>query len=338
MILINPIATALAAAVSGSVYYVMQRRSLEARWGDVRSGVLMLAARNAVYNLANSPRDERSWQPNLMVLSGAPTSRWYLIQLANALSQQKGFLTVAAIVGKDTKPERMVDLEKTIRDYLEKQEVASLVRVHSGETVLSGAQDLIRTYGFGPLVPNTIMVGETEDAKNFIEYSELILFLCRTKRNLIVVREGKAQPTFNPTPRIDIWWRGWTNYAAFKLAIVFLITKSPEWARARVVLKNIVKSEDQKDELIRMQEFINDTRLEADAEVIVNSGGNIYDTIRKSSEGANLVFMGLRPPAEEETAEEYSKYYEDMLEHTHGMPPVIQTLNAEDVEFQRIFK
>ncbi len=342
MIQISFGATIAAAAVSTIVYMAIQRRmrrrSLTARWSDIRSGMYMLTARKAVYNLLETPPDEKTWRPNILVLSGAPTSRWYLIELANAISQQRGFLTVAAIVKDAEGEKRMRDLEQTIRSYLTKQGIPALVRVHScAFGVFAGARELVKSYGFGPLIPNTVMVGETEETENFVEFSILIDFIHRSKRNLIVVREGKAQPTFNPSPRIDIWWRGWTNYAAFKLALAFLITKSPDWARARIVLKNIVKSENQTHELKRMQDFIAHTRLQAEAEVIVSTDTDVYDTIRKNSEGANLVFLGIRPPNEGESPEEYSKYYEGMLQATQDMPPIIQTLNAEEVEFQRIF-
>ena len=87
-----------------------------------------------------------------------------------------------------------------------------------------------------------------------------------------------------------------------------------------------------------MEDFIRHTRLEARAEVIVHNGGDVFETICKNSQSANLVFMGLRPPGEEETDEQYADYYKDMIEKTQDMPPLIHTLNAEDVEFQRIFQ
>ena len=87
-----------------------------------------------------------------------------------------------------------------------------------------------------------------------------------------------------------------------------------------------------------MKEFIKNTRLEATAEVIVHTGGDVFEAIRKNSQSANLVFMGLRPPNDDESDEAYADYYSEMIEQTQDMPPIIQTLNAEDVEFQRIFK
>jgi hypothetical protein len=320
------------------MYWYMQRRSLTARWGDVRAGFLSLVARNAIYGIAERPGDEKTWRPNILVLSGAPTQRWHLIQLADALSYRSGLMTVAAIVDVGTDRDRIDSLEATISEYLRKRGVSALVKVHPSSNVLAGARDLIGTYGFGPLVPNTIILGETGVAENFVDYARLMDYLYRTKRNLIMVREGKVGPIRNINPVIDIWWRGWTKYAAFKLALAYLMKRSPEWARARIVLKCVAQSSDQQDQMKQMREFIERSRLQADAEIIAAGGNSVYDVIRQSSSGSDLVFLGLRPPSEEETAEQYSEYYRKMLEVTQDMPPIVQTLNAEDVEFQRIFR
>jgi len=43
------------------------------------------------------------------------------------------------------------------------------------------------------------------------------------------------------------------------------------------------------------------------------------------------------PPSENESDEEYNQYYERILGDSHGLPPVLYTLNSEDVEFRHIF-
>lgn len=72
----------------------------------MRHGLRTLVARWAIYRLAKSKPDARSWRPNLLVLSGAPTSRWYLIEMANALVHHTGFLTVACVVPDRSAPRR----------------------------------------------------------------------------------------------------------------------------------------------------------------------------------------------------------------------------------------
>jgi hypothetical protein len=79
MLMIDAGATFVALFVSGLVYHAVQRRQLRARWGDVRYGVLVLIARVVLEALARRRPDERSWNPNVLVLTGPPSSRWHLV-------------------------------------------------------------------------------------------------------------------------------------------------------------------------------------------------------------------------------------------------------------------
>jgi hypothetical protein len=63
----------------------------------------------------------------------------------------------------------------------------------------------------------------------------------------------------------------------------------------------------------------------------------IFDTIKKHSVDADFVFLGLRPPAPEETIEEYSQYYKNIIQQTRIIPPMAYVLSSEDIDFQKIF-
>ncbi|RMD79843.1 MAG: amino acid permease [Lentisphaerae bacterium] len=341
MIQINFIATIVAVIICSSVYVLMQRRSIESRWGDVRAGLLMLGIRNAIYALQKRPYDEKTWKPNIMVLTDSPKARWYLVHLADALSHEKGFLTIAAIdTTPGISPEELLKKEKHIREELDEHDVSALVKVHHGTHVVPAIRELVRLYGFGPIVPNTILLGDTTEKHNFTEYARLIILLCQLKKNIIMVREGVTQPIFNRKPEILIWWRGWTQFAAFKLAIAYLLTQSEDWQGARIVLKSIVSTDEEaSQQLDVMKNFIDHTRLEAEAEVVkAQAGTTVQQTIIRESQGANIVFLGIRPPLPDEDPEDYAQYYENLIKSTEGLPPTLFTLNSEDVEFRRIFQ
>jgi hypothetical protein len=58
--------------------------------------------------------------------------------------------------------------------------------------------------------------------------------------------------------------------------------------------------------------------------------------MRESSAGAGLVFMGMRPPDRDGDAEEYSRYYSELMETTRNMPPLALVLAAEAIEFRQV--
>jgi hypothetical protein len=187
--MINAGATLIALVVSGGIYYTMKRRSLQTQWGDMRYGIYAMAARHAILRLAATRPTARTWAPNLLVFSGAPNTRWHLIELADALSQGRSFITVAILVSDpDWSAERIEAAEDSVRDYLAKRDVEALVKMVAGDgPPLDGALDMVANYGFGPLEPNTILVGETEDPTQFMAFSRLIRHVYATRKNLVMV-------------------------------------------------------------------------------------------------------------------------------------------------------
>lgn len=346
MLMIDAGATFMAICFSGLVYYIMERRSLRAHWGDVRYGITMLLAQYAIYRLSERYPDERTWRPNILVLSGSPTSRWYLIELADALSHSRGLLTVATIVQEKTlTTDRADNLRHSIKEYLKKRGVPAIVKIFPASDALSGIKTLIQTYGFGPVVPNTLLLGETEHEENFIEFARIIDLAYRSRKNLIIVRESSQDNGFSPAiepslRRIIIWWGGKRQNSNLMLALGYLMQTSPEWHNARLVLKNIVEKEsDQTEALNRLDSFISEGRLMAESKVLIREEGKtIYQIIRENSKDADMVFLGMRYPAEGESVEQYSLYYQKLLEETEELPATAFVLAAENIQFHWIFR
>ena len=344
MLMINPGATFIAVLVSGGIYYVMKRRSLRARWGDMRYGIMMFGAREIIHRMALDKSDDRTWKPNILVLSGVPSQRWHLVELADAISQGTSFVTIATMLPKSSwSAERAASLNETISQYLKKQNVQALVNIFPADDPLMGAQELIRTYGFGPIVPNTILIGETRKVENYVEFARLIYLTLRTQRNLVIVSEGDngngSGPKNDDGKRIDVWWGGQSRHIFFILALAYLLSNSSKWTGSRLMLKMIVDSEDGKeDALKKLQAFVQKERIGAEIEILVRDNRGIFDIIRDSSRDAGIVFLGLRCPEKEESPEEYSSYYQQLLADIHDMPVTALVLSAEDIDFQRIFK
>ena len=348
MVMIDAGATIVAVVVTSGVYWAMARRQLRARFGDMRYGILMLAAQQAVAQLATRKPDERNWRPNILVLGGSPKSRWYLVELAAALAQGRGFITVATILPTGAAdPARARRTARSIGDYLRKREVEALVKVHRAETPLIGARELVAAYGFGPLVPNTILLGPTGKEENFVEYSRLVLQSYRSRRNIIVVRQPPGdtgettvdQALSGAAPRIDVWWGGRTDNASLMLALGWLMASAPAWESARLRINTVVSDVKDRDEAERrIDDLIQTSRLSAEREVHLKaSAANVFITIRAASEGSSLVFLGIRAPEPEEPAEDYASYYASLIEHTEGLPPTALVLAAEDLDFRKLF-
>lgn len=334
------------------VYWIMQKRKLRARWGDIRRSFLLSVARYAIYRLSGYAKNTRSWRPHFLVLSGSPSSHWHLIQLANAIGQRKSFLTVASILPrKSVTIDRVERIEASIHDFLVKQDVPALVDVHLSDSTLAGAKSLIENYGLGPLVPDTILIGETEREENFVSFSELILLVCCLNRNLIVVREGPAAEASKSAhsfwsfrksrqqKRIDLWWGGNSKSVNLMLGLAYMMQSSPQWRGSQLVLKTLVQNEDQRKGILEhMENFITNGRLSAELDVrIISPDVDRFSAIRQYSQDADFVFIGMRNPTTGETAESYSEYYSGLIKNTEALPSTAFVLAGENLEFEEIF-
>ena len=339
MLMINAGATFVAAFVALCVYLFMEHRQLQAWWGDMRSGLSMLVARHAIHALVKRKPDERTWKPNILVLSGSPTSRWYLIELASAISQQRGFLTVAAVLPGDTPAERRESIAATLTEYLDKRQVECVVKVFTAPTPLEGAQTLARAYGYGPIAPNTLLLGVSQRPENYAEFAKLMMAASDMRQNVVIVREKDTSTELSKASRIDVWWRGKHKNLGLMLALAHLLKQRSDRGAMRVVLKTVVRDVSERgDALKRLRQFIAEVRVEAEAEVVLVESGSVFDTIRSQSAGAGLVFLGIRSVAEDEPVERYTTYYEGLLKQTRDMPPTALVLASEAIDFYAIFR
>ncbi|MBT3182026.1 MAG: amino acid permease [Deltaproteobacteria bacterium] len=342
MFMINAGATFIAIASVTALYYFIAKMKFNDRWLDIRRSIHMALARFSIYRLADKGEDARSWRPNILVLSGSPTKRFYLIELADAFSHGKGFLTVASILQQENiAPEKIDEMERSIREYLKEKDIPALVEIVVADNFSAGVENLVKTYGIGPLIPNTIVMGETEDDGKYIEFAKIVRLIYKSQRNLVIIRESKiSKPVETPHKQISCWWGGKRNNGGLMLALAYMLQTSPEWRGAKLSIKTIVKDEEEQEPTRKeIGEFLKEARVIADADVVVHPYklSPIPTTIKEASMDADLTIIGMKPPDEGESDEDYATYYKKLMQQTEGFPSLAILLAAENIKFQDIF-
>jgi solute carrier family 12 (sodium/potassium/chloride transporter), member 2 len=340
MLMIDAGATFVATAVTGAIYFWMKRRNLGAQWGDMRYGILMLLARFAIGRLTHRQEAiERSWRPNILVLSGSPQKRWYLIELARALVRGPSCVTVATVVPpSEGGPNRVRELQNTIQAFLRKRDTDALVKVVVEEDSIRGMEVLVKGYGFGPITPNLILMGETVDPNAIDRFAALIQQIHTLHRSLVLVREPLDDgPPAASSGRIDIWWRGRQSNIGLTLTLAYLLQRGGYFENARISIKRIAENETEPEFTeAALREHIQAQRLDVEVETVVRTGdGSIMSQIRAVSADAALVCMGLRPPETDETPESYAAYYRGLIAATDGLPLML-VLSAGEVDYRAI--
>ncbi|MBE9128521.1 MULTISPECIES: amino acid permease [unclassified Coleofasciculus] len=333
MFLINAVATVMAAVIVLSIYIWLERRELQSAWGDVRQGIWMALVRTGILRLDYTP-DTKNWRPHILVFSGAPTRRWHLIEFAANLTHNRSLFTVASVLPSGSRdPAQQLEMEATIRDYLEKRGIQGLVRLVTAPDPFTGAKRLVEAYGIGPLVPNTILLGDSEEPTHRESYCQMITSLHQARRNVVILRNAEERD-FGRRMRIDVWWGGLQANGGLMLILAYLLRTSIEWRSAEINLKLVVPNEmAAKATRANLEDLTGQLRIGARSQVIVSKGQPFPEILRRSSQSADLVFLGMAQPGEK-----FTSYYEGLQKLTAGLPTTVIVLAEPDFAFSEVLQ
>ncbi|ANV92186.1 amino acid permease [Picosynechococcus sp. PCC 8807] len=333
MFLINPVATIVAGLIVAMIFLWIQRRELKSTWGDARRGIWMMLLRTSLFQLGHHP-DPRTWRPHMLVLSGAPTRRWGLIELADGLNRNRGLFTIASILPMDSRSIRQQQqMEKSINDYLQERNIQALVRVLTAQDPFVGVERLVEIYGLGPIVPDTVLLGNNETPENRSSYCQLIHALHRAERNVIIYRE-KSQPESKQHHQIDVWWGGLHANGALMMILAELLRDSMEWRSAQIYLKLVVP--DQSAAATAKQNInvlVQTLRIDAEICILVAEGRSFDEILSESSRNADQVILGIAEPNEN-----FCDYYASIEERIHDLPSTMLVLAAPSFAFAEVLK
>ena len=331
MFLVNSVATVIAIVVVLGIYVWLERRELKSAWGDVRRGIWMALTRAGLLRLRHT-RDPKNWRPHLLVLSGSPTRRWYLIRFADWLSHRRALVTVSSVItDKSVTLDRQRAMENTIHDYLARRGIEALIRLIRAPDPFEGAERLVEAYGLGDLSPNTYLVGDSEVPEHRDAYCRMIARFHEGRRNVVILHYN-ADMRFGRCERIDVWWGGLKSNGGLMLTLAYLLQTSVDWRGADVRVKMVVPTpEAAAGARPNLEAIVRSMRSGATAEVLVSDGRPFVDIMRDSSRGADFILMGMREPDEQ-----FKMYYERMRDMVEGMPTAAFVLAAEDMPFGEI--
>lgn len=331
MFLINGIATGIAFVFITIIFVWLQSREMKTAWGDVRRGIWMAVVRIGLLNLSTE-KVSKTWRPNPLVLSGAPTKRWHLIEFANCITHNRGILTVATVLtSKHTTIERRKQMQQNIEDFLTRKSSRGFARVIEADDTFKGAEEFVKSYGLASLEPNIIILGDSEDVLFRKKYCEMIANFYNLNRNLVIVRDNKEKG-FGKRENIDIWWGGLKGNGGLLMILAYLLKSSRGWYNAKLTLKIMVENQNAaEDTRQNLSTVIKKLRTGAKLEVIVANGRSFDEVLQESSANADLIFMGMATPDAN-----FEHYYTNLQERLKNLPTTILALAAEEISFGEV--
>ena len=241
-------------------------------------------------------------------------------------------MTVSSVLPSGSRDlKQQLKLERTIRDYLQKRGIKALVRVVTATDPFEGALRLVETYGLGPLVPNTIVMGDSEEPSRRQQFCNAIVEIYASHRNVVIFRENQEQG-FGFRRRIDVWWGGIQNNGSLMLLLAYLLRTDINWRSAKIYLKLVVADSNAAAAARKnLQDFGEKLRIDVIPKVIVAQGRSFTEIFQQSSRNADLVFLGMAQPAAN-----FIEYYEGLQAKVTGMPSTIFVLAAAEFAFDEV--
>ena len=332
MFLINTLATVIAMVFIIGIYVWLRRRRLKTTFGDVSRGMLLQIVRYALLRLDAKAEDAKSWRPNLLVFSGMPTKRWHLIDFAYGIVQEKGLITVATILPeKGVTQDRVSKHERHISSYLSDKNIKTLVRVTRAEDPFTGSKQLVNSYGLGSVVPNTVLLGDTEQNAHHEAYCDMVSHFYQSKRNVIIL-QNDFKLDYIGEKKIDVWWGGLKGNGGLMMIIAHLISTSPRWQNIKVCVKMVVASEEAaKGTRENLKKILLEMRVGFDYDIIVSGGRRFWDILEEESRDSTMVMMGLKVPDED-----FANYYKQLKINTGAITNKVFFLAAEHIDFKDV--
>jgi len=333
MFLIDARATVVAALIVLGIYFWLQQRELRTTWGDARRGIWMALLRTGIFQVGHTD-DTKNWRPHILVLSGTPTKRWSLIELADALIHNRGLMTVSSVLPSGSRDvAQQSEMEATIRDYLERHSVKALVRIVTAPDPFAGGQKLVETYGLGPLVPNTVLLGDSEQASHRDRYCQMIAQIHQAKRSIVILRENHEKG-FGKRQRIDVWWGGLQANGGLMLLLAYLLRSDINWHKAEIYLKLVVPDETAAQAAqANLKNLVKQVRIKAVSQVLVAQGRQFPQILHETSKNADIIFLGMRKPGD---GDDFTQYYENLQSLVTGLPTTIFVLATPEFAFEEV--
>lgn len=350
MLMINAGAAILAILGVISLYFIMKKKKINGSWEDIRYGILMFLSRFVLYRLVWQEPSSRSWRPNFLVFTGNPTEvSNTLLNFAAAITQTKGFLTIASILIRDeNSKEKKQELQENVKTMLKNNNIEALISLNEANNILSGMKRVIAYYGLGPLTPNTIVCGGFSQDEQMTSYLEIIKQAHEQGRNVVVINdEPQKQSHAHLSPNkiegeIHVWWDNSSpRNTELMLTLAYMLRKKTLWGQTNICLLGIVGNEQmRKKKIDEFNELIKRNRLKINTKVLVSPDASSNDLalVEQFSSKATMIFLSLRSPLLNESMQDYAEYFRTLPHKSAAFPPVALVMCSTQTNLQEVLQ
>jgi amino acid transporter len=282
------------------LHWCIGRKEIEARWGDLQSGLLFERTRRNLLRLEDHLYHPKNWRPIILALSGAGWTRPHLAVYGHWFTTGQGILTLGQVIQGEVEQhlQRRANQAKILHDFIRSEELEAFPAVVVAPFLSDGIEALVQCQGLGALRPNTVLLGWPTSPERVDTFGAMLRTVEGLNRSIVAVRfaEEPDDAWSVPPGTIDVWWRGRKN-GELMLLLAHLLTTNTEWRQRPIRLLRVIENEAGRDEVMRhLIELADQARIRAKPQVFVSDDPR--QTIQETSRNAAVVLMGFETPAE----------------------------------------
>ncbi|MBN1417933.1 MAG: hypothetical protein JXP34_04110, partial [Planctomycetes bacterium] len=292
MFLIHAPATLVAVAIIGGIYALLTRVRLRAAWGDMRSGFWFAITRFGFLRFDASRQHIRNWRPVILVLAGSPKAHPEIVDLARRLEARRGLLFLASIVSGEWEKllPRQAALQESLETFIRTNRLSAVAKSVIAEDFEQGVTTLLQVAGIGQFLPNTVLVGWSDDAVKRAVFARAVRRILQLRRNLLVFEEAREGASLDP--RIDVWWYAKDN-GSLMVTLAYLLRSSHRFRDHVIRVLRIIPEAAGADQIRdALRETLADLRIPGEVEVIVSDRPPL-EVIAQTSRRSEVCFAGL---------------------------------------------
>jgi len=298
MYLISPLAMLVALTLELSFYFYLKKRTLVQQWGDVNAGFWVQLARFALLQMNQRTVSARNWRPKLLVFVKDIHERIELVQLAAALGQNRGVLTISKLVYEDDvdSVEHLEDIQAQMQQDLNCYGLEAFCEVNVVRSIHRGVFNIARGHGIAGLKTNTVVFGWSGTLEGDIQQLKTIRRLAVTRKNILLVKFNDHQTWLQKThQQIDIWWSGHENNGDLMLILAYMLQLNRAWERAKICIRAVVETTDEQERLWQsIAGSIEEARIPAVIRVILRGEERFTEIAARESREADVAILGLQ--------------------------------------------
>ena len=291
MVQLDPLAMLGAVVLLGSLFLYLKNRELKLESGDAWSGVWASLVKTGLARLTKNKPHNRNWRPNVIMFSGNPNTRKYMIQMGKALSGQLGMLSAFELVEGGSRI-----LAKTSSNLHEEKDTMGYFHYKfSCRDVYAGMDSISRVYGFSGVEPNTILMGWSRNPRSKEQFINLLKGFDQNGYSSVFL-DYHLERKFGKHKTVDIWWSGRDKNLSFAMNIIQHLAASEIWPSCQTRLKIINPVASEKENVYRAtKSILKGFRIDAEVVVIDNEidPRTRKEIISQDSADTDLVILGI---------------------------------------------